>query len=248
MTLSEVGVATKTLPLNWYVDLTPDQLAAYVRYQFIRLNENVTDWDDRAHRKKRFVWDGGSKNRVGVPQSSVWHKIVNHIAAAGAHPGMWVQAHFSPAAERHLNVAFGLSDISHTALHSGRSAYVYNKYTQIGPELVLHAYELALDTIKLRMQATARIKLTDADRTTYVLCDEAYVTASPFFRYAFAARRNCDVAMQMYLRRAAIDYDVNQPLYDYVIANSSDDYSWWLPEELKAATTEIRNHWRNYCG
>jgi hypothetical protein len=52
----------------------------------------------------------------------------------------------------------------------------------------------------------------------------------------------------MYLWRAAIDYDANQPLYDYVIANASDDFSWWLSDKLKATTMEIREHWGAYCG
>lgn len=248
MTLSEVGVPQeeKILQYNWHVKLTADQLAAYVRYQFIRLNENVSDWDAYAHSRRRVVWDG-TKNRIGMPNASVWHRIVDAIKKAEAYPGMWVQAHFSPAAERQLNVASGLSELRPSMLHTGRSSYVYNKYTEIGPELVLHAYELAMDTIKLRMQSTASLNFNSADRMTYVLCDEAYVTASPFFRYAVAAKYNCETAMDMYLWRAAIDYEANQPLYDYVVADSQKN-SWWLPDKLKTTAGRIRAHWRDYCG
>jgi hypothetical protein len=248
MTLSEVGAmpAEEILQYNWHASLTADQLAAYVRYQFIRLNENVSDWDARAHSRRRRVWDG-TKDHSGVPHISVWHKIVDQIKKAAAHPGMWVQAHFSPAAERQLNVASGLSDLQPRMLHSGRSAYVYHKYTEIGPKLILHASELAADTIKLRIQSTAGINFSPADRMAYVLCDEAYVTASPFFRCAVAARYNCETAMNMYLWRAAVDYEANQPLYDYVIADSQAS-GWWLHNALKTTTNKIRTHWRAYCG
>ena len=66
MMLKEVGatsligkVNNALLAPDWYQQLNERQLAAYVRYQYIRLKEGVIDWNAPAHTRKRMKWDGG---------------------------------------------------------------------------------------------------------------------------------------------------------------------------------------------
>lgn len=251
MTLSVVGEQTRILQSDWYKELTQEQLAAYIRYQFIYLNENAIDWDSSAHSRVRHVWDGG-KSRDGRAYSSTWRECIRAIeraessTLAAIYPGMWVHAHFSPAAEAKLTNSSALPDIRPQTLHSARSPAIYSKYINIGPQLIAHKYELAADTLKLRMQSVSKLNISDADKIAYALCDETYVTASPFFRHAFAVRYNCDDALELYLWEAAIQYEANQPLYDAVMRATEN--SWWLTEALQAAVFDIRMHWRQYCG
>lgn len=250
MTLSAVGEQTKILQHDWYNELTREQLAAYIRYQFIYLHDNAVDWDSPTHSRLRRVWDGG-KNHDGRNYSSTWHEVVRLIARISgphdlAHPGMWVHAHFSPAADAKLNAAFGLPEITPRTLHSARSPSIYNKYLQIGPQILAHKAALAEHTLQLRLKAVECFPWTTADRFAYALCDETYVTATPFFRCAFASRANCDTALEMYLWEAAINYEANQPLYDFVAQETNN--TWWRTDALTAAVAEIRDHWRNYCG
>lgn len=249
MTLSVVGEQTKILQPDWYKDLTDEQLAAYIRYQFIYLNENALDWDSPAHSRVRKRWDGG-KHHNGQDYSSTWHEVIRHMRRTNleqVYPGLWVHAHFSPAAEAKLNASSGLPEIRPASLHSpGRSQAIYSKYLQIGPQILQHRYELAVDTIKLRFQAIESLSLSDADKLAYILCDETHVTATPFFRFVFADRYDCDTALEMYLWEAAIHYEANQPLYDLAAAKSEN--TWWLTDSLRAAVSEIREHWRQYRG
>lgn len=251
MTLSAVGEQTKILRHDWYKELTKDQLAAYIRYQFIYLHDNVVDWDSPTHSRVRRVWDGG-KNHDGRNYSSTWHEVVRALSRncipveAVAHPGVWVHAHFSPAVDAKLNAAAGLPEITPRTLHSSRSPSIYSKYLQIGPQILAHKFRLAESTLKLRLKAVESLPWTAAERFAYVLCDETYVTASPFFRCAFASRTDCDVALEMYLWEAAINYEANQPLYDFVAQETNN--TWWVTDALIAAVVEIREHWRNYCG
>lgn len=247
MTPSVVGEQTRILQHDWYRELDQKQLAAYVRYHFIHLSENVIDWDSPTHSRTRHVWDGG-KSRDGKNHKSTWAEITNRIGAAPqpVYPGMWVYAHFSPAAEPKLNNVAGLPEIKPASLYSARSPYIYTNYVKLGSAILLHKFELAVDTIKLRLRATGRLNLSDADRLTYVLCDETHVTASPFFRHVFAVEHDCDTALEMYLWAAAIEYEANQPLYDSTAAASGNER--WITEPLIAAVIKIREHWRQYRG
>lgn len=247
MTPSVVGEQTKILRHDWYRELDHKQLAAYIRYQFVYLSENVIDWDSTAHSETRHVWDGG-KSRDGRNYKSTWAEIIRRVTAAPqpVYPGMWVHAHFSPAAEPKLNYASGLPEITPRSLYSARSPHIYTNYVKLGPSILLHKFELALDTIKLRLQATSRLKLSDADHLMYVLCDETHVTASPFFRHVFAVRHDCETALEMYLWAAAIDYEANQPLYDSTATLSGNEQ--WITDPLIAAVIKIREHWRQYRG
>jgi hypothetical protein len=231
---------------DWYTQLNTEQLAAYMRYQFIYLNEAAVDWDARAHTVKRPAWDGG-KDNFGVRHSSVWAKAARAIGAVGANPGMWVYAHFSPAAE--ITLAGGLDKMPTmrpAMLYSGASQKIYTLYCAEATRTIAHKATVAGHTINSRYKSTNVFKFSKADQTLYVLCDESYVSAPPFFRHAWAAAANCDSAIERYLWRAALDYEANQPLYDQVIKD--EDTAWWVTDELRAAVRLIRDHWRTYNG
>jgi len=99
------------------------------------------------------------------------------------------------------------------------------------------------------MQSAKAFGFSKDDQNLYVLCDESYVSASPFFRHAFAALGNCDRAVERYLWFAAIEYEAQQRAYDCAIDRVKDqNYDWWITDTLRAAVREIRQHWRNYHG
>ena len=100
MTLNVVGeiASDALLQPDWHKNLNDTQLAAYIRYQFIWRKENVLDWDSPAHSRRRQNWDGG-KNSFGVNFTSRWAEARKIIRDHDAHPGMWVHAQFSPAAD-----------------------------------------------------------------------------------------------------------------------------------------------------
>jgi len=231
---------------DWYTQLNTEQLAAYLRYQFIYLNEAAVDWDDRAHTIKRPVWDGG-KDNFGVRHSSVWAKAARAVSSVAANPGMWVYAHFSPAAE--VTLAGGLDKMPTmrpAMLYGSSSQKIYNMYCDDLPRAILLKANVAGHTIQSRYKSTNVFKFSKEDQTLYVLCDEGYVSATPFFRHAWAASANSDDAIERYLWRAALDYEANQPAYDEVIKN--EDTAWWVTNELRAAVRLIRDHWRTYNG
>lgn len=250
MTLNVVGAAlanSRVLEPDWHSRLSEEQLAAYVRYQYIWQKDNAIDWDSKTQRGRRPAWDGG-KDLYGVSRTSTWGEIAKRIRDAGADPGMWVHAHFSPAADRQLNPATAsLPEIRPSFLHSKASPHIYNKYCEFLPEIIWQQYEIAGKTIDTRFKTSASIGLSEEDQQLYVLCDESYVTATPFFRHAFAASARCYDAVEQYLWVAALDYEVHQRAYDAVVAKHPEE-SWWITDELKAAVTEIRNHWEAYNG
>lgn len=252
MSQPEVGekdltaVEPSLLSPDWYKRLTAEQRIAYIRYQYIYAKENAPDWDSPQHTRRRVAWDGG-KDNFGTRRTSVWAEIALHIANAGAVPGMWVRAHFSPMAELKLNpLTSGLPDIRPASLHSRSSFLIYERYAAGLPDILAHQYDLAGRTISDRFLTTAPLGLSQSDQQLYVLCDEGYVSASPFFRHAFAAEANCAEAVEMYLWQAALDYEVHQTAYDALIADNNEQ--WWITDNLKAAVIEIRQHWENYCG
>lgn len=250
MTLNAVGETTvenRLLLPDWHCNLSEKQLAAYVRYQYLWKKENAVDWDSRVHSIRRPAWDGG-KDLYGINRTGTWGEIVKRVRQFEADPGVWVHAHFSPAADLRLNPATSsLPQIRPNMLHSNASPQIYAKYVDFTPEVIWHQYVLAGKTIETRFKTSATIGLSEADQQLYVICDESYVTATPFFRHAFAAAARCQEAIEQYLWVAALDYEVHQRLYDAVIARNPEE-SWWITDELKAAVTEIRQHWENYNG
>jgi len=250
MTHNVVGAAAvehRLLVPDWHQVLTEGQFAAYIRYQYIWQKENAIDWDSKPHRMRRPNWDGG-KDLYGVRRHNTWGEIAKRIEEVDADPGVWVHAHFSPAADLRLNPATsGLPEIRPSMLHSKMSPTIYAKYVDFLPDLIRQQYEIAGTTMEARFRTSATIGLTPEDQQLYVICDESYVTATPFFRHAFAATARCTEAIEQYLWAAALDYEVHQRAYDAVIA-AEPKHAWWITDELKAAVIEIRQHWEHYHG
>jgi hypothetical protein len=248
MTHNAVGatVDSPLLQADWHSKLKKEQLAAYVRYQFIWQKENVCDWDTPTHMRARRSWDGG-RDTYGVEHSSRWQEAARVIRGSGAHPGMWVHAQFSPVAERTLNPATAsLPEIRPSDLYSRRAQDIYNKYVATLPAVIRANFELAGKTINNRMMSSRDLGLSPQEQELYVLCDESYVTAPPFFRHAFAAAAQCQDAVEAYLWLAALDYEVNQIAYDAVIQETQE--TWWITEPLLLAVLSIREHWEGYRG
>lgn len=233
------------LSVDWYHALTPAQKMAYLRYQFIYLHERVADWDSRAHIKRRPAWDGG-KDNYGVKHSPVWGKVLRAAEAVKADLGGWVYAHFSAVAtEKVAKNNQRVTEIRPSILYSSSSPLIYRDYMEKMPEIILSRFHVAMETMKLRMATTTPFKMSKKTQELYVLCDEGYVTASPFFRNAMASRVGCDKAVERYLWYAALDYEAQQRSYDVVIAKNPE-YSWWLENDIKDAVAAIRQHWRDY--
>lgn len=233
---------------DWYRDLTPAQLAAYVRYQFIYLSEKIIDWDAPAHVRRRPYWDGG-EDKFGVRRTSAWGKAIRAIRDANADPGMWVRAQFSPEAELKITNLRALPDVRPTMLYSATAQSIYDRYCAKLPQLIETEFEIAGYTIASRMQSAKAFNFSKDDQNLYVLCDESYVSAPPFFRHAFAALGQCDRAVERYLWFAAIEYEAQQRAYDCVIDRAkTQNYDWWVTDTLRAAVREIRQHWRSYNG
>ena len=252
MRLKEVGdnKASDThahlLNPDWHKRLTEDQLAAYVRYQFINVSENAVHWDSAAHARRRPHWDGGT-DLYGVRRSNIWAQIAREIRKHGAEPGMWVHAQFSPAAELKLTpVTLSLPEIKPTHLQSKQAPQIYTRYRADLPAMLEHKFDLAGQTMHMRFKTTASLNLSKEDQTLYVLCDETYVTASPFFRHAFAADAGCQETVEHYLFAAAVDYEVHQCVYNSLIAQTGEQ--WWLTETLKTLVVDIRQHWEGFYG
>lgn len=246
--VGEIIVDSPLLAYDWHTNLSPAKLAAYVRYQFIWQKENAFDWDSRRHSVRNPRWDGGRSNYDGVNYTSRWGEIVKRVRAHDAHPGMWVHAHFSPAAEKQISSATAvLPEIKPNMLHSSMSLKIYNDYVhRIVPEVLWRNYDVAGRTIRHRFMTSKAFNLSLEAQQLYVLCDEGNVTATPFFRHAFAAAGDCQEAVEEYLWLAALDYEVHQPVYDDLMAKHGEH--WWLTDPLKAAVINIRTHWENYNG
>lgn len=250
MTHNAVGETTldcRLLDPDWHRKYLSDaQLAAYIRYQFIWLKENAVDWDSRAHSIRRPTWDGG-RDADGVSRSNTWAEIALRVRASQAEPGMWVHAHFSPAAEKSDGVLLAKPEVRPNKLHSAKSVNIYGRYIMFIQDVLWRNFELAGRTINQRFLTTQSLGLSEEDQRLYVLCDESYVTATPFFRHAFAAIGDkCDPAIEEYLWLAALDYDVHQKAYDNLISVHNEN--WWITDDLKAAVIDIRSHWENYYG
>ena len=245
MTLKEAGAVQElTESPNWYTQLSDKSLAAYVRYQFVRLYSNECDWDAADHRRQRAHWDGGV-DRFGVKHGAVWTRIVRLIRELRADPGVFVCAHFSG-----LNYAtqvaqsHSVPDVRPSHLASANSPNTYERYCEHFVRTLVPACDVAGGTIANRIRGTANLSMTQAEQLYYVLCDEGYVSASPFFRYAFAERLYSERAVERYLWHAALDYEAQQRLYDVALQKEP----WCITPTLIAATKDIRTHWLEYAG
>ena len=227
---------------NWHKLLDKTQLAAYIRYQYIRYYENEWDWDAPQHSRRRANWDGG-KDRFGVRHTSVWNKIADLILAEDADPGIWVAAHFSDLG-RNLVISqtHSLPEIRPTSLRSSQSPALYAKYCAQYPKMLQQAYQVAGATIANRVRGTLSLKMDPDDQAFYVLCDEGYVSASPFFRYVFSEQLGCQRGVERYLWLAALEYEAQQRLFDVALRQEPECFT----ETLKAALYEIRKHWRDF--
>lgn len=227
---------------NWHLSLEKHQLAEYIRYQYIRYSDNEWDWDAPAHYRRRANWDGG-KDRFGVKHSSIWNKIADLVRDERAHPGMWVSAHFSDIGRNQLIAqTHTLPEVRPTTLKTSQSTATYAKYCERYPEMLRQAYQVAGDTIANRLRGTLSLKLAPDDQAFYVLCDEAYVSASPFFRYVFAEQLGCQRGVERYLWLAALEYEAQQALFDVALQQEPQCFT----ETLKAALYDIRKHWREF--
>jgi hypothetical protein len=239
MTLKEAGEAQDLdLAPDWYRHLNDSRLVAYIRYQYIWRHNHVGDWDSPAHTRRIRAWDGG-EDRFGVKHSCVWNRTLAACRAANADPGLWVAAHFSDIGRNQLAV-HTLPEVRPSFLHSSTSFALYQKYCATAPKILQQAFEVAGRTIADRMRGTMALKLSTADQVFYVLCDETYVSATPFFRAVFAEQLNCSRSLEKYLWAAGLEYDAQQRMY-----NTALDPAFITPA-FYGVLKEVRDHWRAY--
>jgi hypothetical protein len=229
------------LASNWHESLSPEQLAAYLRYQYVRHYEQEWDWDAPVHNRHRAQWDGG-RDSYGVQHKAVWNRIAKAVRDRNADPGLWVCAHFSGVSYvKQVAQTHSIPDMRPNRLCAATSPGIYTEYLSHLPDIFSRGFEVAGQTIANRVRGTNALNLSEDDQLFYVLCDEAYVSASPFFRHAFAAQLGCERAVERYLWHAALDYEAQQRVYDQVVE------PWCITEPLRAATIQIRNHWREFA-
>lgn len=247
MTLSAVGemhdYATELLSPDWYKKLNKTQLAAYVRHAYIWRQNGAVDLESAQQKKRVTRWDGG-EDSFGCKFTAVWPRIVKAIASYDANPGVWVAAHFSHIAlAKRINgkASFDARDISPSELCSQDSHNIYADYCAQIPKLIREEYQIAGRTINLRLRSLERLNLEKADQYLCVICDEGYVTASPFFRHGFADIFKAHSAADRYLLPAAFDYEARQPLYDAAIDGVCQ---WCITKQLTQTVVTIRSQWR----
>jgi hypothetical protein len=245
MKLREAGGAHQQIELaaDWHQRLSDHQLAAYIRYQYIWRHENEWDWDTPSHLRTRRTWDGG-KDSFGVKHSCVWTRISRAVREANADPGIWVAAHFSDISRNQLIAqTHTIPEVRPSALAASNSLATYHKYFSVWPDSLRQAFQVAGSTVANRIRGTLALKMSPDDQSFYVLCDEAYVSASPFFRYVFAEHLGCQRGIERYLWRAALEYDAQQRLYDAALSDEPQCFT----ENLYAALYDIRKHWREFA-
>ena len=251
MKLQGVGARKRTnvelLNHDWFRHLTPAQFDAYIRYLFIYMREGVKDWDTDAHSNPRPNWDGG-RDTKGCKHKCVWTLISSRLRSYGANPGIWVAAHFSPACTAvRLSQGKGLIATRPELLNSNFSGDVYDSHIRNFEELFLDRFLSAESSLDTRFKILRSVDLPDDDRALLTICDKTHVNATPFLRHGFASAMNCRRAVRKFAVQAAIDYEMEQPLYDQFIA-SHEEYEWLLTDELKRVVIWFRQHWSNYRG
>jgi hypothetical protein len=231
---------------DWYKQLNKSQLAAYIRHAYIWRTHGVATLDNPLHKKRVSRWDGG-EDSFGCKFTAVWPRVVNAVLAHGADPGLWVAAHFSAVGlgkRTNTGASFDARDIAPAELCGKLSVIIYDDYCQSLPKIIAEEYQIAGRTLNLRMRGLERLKLDKHDQYLCALCDEGYVSASPFFRQGFAALAQVPEAVNRYLMPAAYDYESKQRVYDAVVTNS--ECKWCITEQLLNVVSGIRSQWRRF--
>lgn len=251
MKLQEVGEQrqdeTGMLSHDWFLRLNAEQIEAYIRYLFIYMREGVADWDTPAHARKRPHWDGG-KDSKGCKHKSVWNLIAKKIKENAANPGMWVAAHFSPSVTAvRLSKGLGLISNRPEILNSTSSVEIYDDYVRNFDELFMDRFESAAASIDTRFKILEPLPLSRDDRMLSTICDTSHVNATPFLRHAFSAEMGCRRGARKFAVAAALDYEMQQPMYDNFIDNN-DGYEWLRTDDIKKVVVWLREHWSTYRG
>jgi len=250
MRLQEVGVTEKRdgqyLDHDWYHRLTARQLEAYIRYLFIALKENAYDLDSPAQVQTRIQWDGGTDN-FGTKRKKVWNRIATAIRRVDAIPGTWLAAHFSPAFHA-VRVAEnkGFIDNRPELLCSHESIEVYRQHIDNFDSITLERCAAAEFSVATQMNLLQSVIKNPDDLILYIVADKTNVNATPFFRHAFAAEAGCQRAVNRYITQAALEYDMNQQLYDALSARAEN--AWWISPQLKQVVESNRKYWSAYHG
>jgi hypothetical protein len=159
-----------------------------------------------------------------------------------------VAAHFSPAlAASRLAQGKGLIATRPELLNNNHSVEIYNDYVNSFDELFAQRFSSAEISIDTRFKILEALPIPRDDRFLLVACDTSHVNATPFLRHAFSSAMGCRRAVRKFAVPAAIDYEMQQPMYDEFIA-SRDGYEWLLTDELTKVTIWLRQHWSNYRG
>ena len=237
------------LSYDWYRQLTPVQLEAYIRYLFVALREHEYDVEAPVHTARRVNWDGGT-NQYGHTHKRIWTKIAAAIKAAKVVPGTWVAAHFS-AAFHAVRIAESKGYIGSRPelLCSGLSLDVYKQYIASFDSITTRLCAAADYSIGTQMAMLENVISNYDDLILYVVSDKTNVNATPFFRHAFAAQERagpCRRAIDKYIDAAALEYDINQQLYDDLALLPGNE--WWISPELKQVVADKRKYWRRYRG
>lgn len=253
--ISQIGrVDQLLLAPDWYQQLTERQLAAYVRYQFIRLHDGVNDWDSPTHTKYRLKWDGG-KDAYGTNYKATWPKALSAIRAyAQAHPGesvilspgAWVAARFSDIAESVVSDGYkkAAPPTRPTSLYDVNAPNIFFKYAQRFTDAFSMAVRVTAQLVDQRLVEMRQYAISDDARQFYVLCDHGYISTTPFLRYGFGVALGCKRAALRYLWSAALDYEAQQGLYDRALAATNTEN--FVAVELLNKVIDIRKHWITY--
>lgn len=239
-------LAHPLLAPDWYKQLDKTQLAAYVRHAYIWRTHGAATLESPLHKRKVSRWDGG-EDSFGCKFTAVWPRIVNAIQAHQADPGLWVAAHFSVIGSgKRLNTgaSFDARDIAPAELCGKLSTAIYDDYCQQLPKILADDYQIAGRSIRLRMRGLERLNIDKQDQYLCAICDEGYVTATPFFRHGFAALANVQEAADKYLMPAAYEYESKQRVYDGFLRSS--DCEWCVTKQLLRVVTGIRQQWRKF--
>jgi hypothetical protein len=246
-----VGVAESSdahyLQYDWHRHLTPKQLEAYIRYLFIALKENAYDPDTPAHTTKKTKWDGG-RDSFGTNCKNIWSEIARQVRAAEAVPGTWVAAHFSPTFHA-VRIAENKGFVGERPeLLCGKklSIDIYHQYCDRFKDITNERCAAAEISIATHLKMLESVIKDSDDLILYVVADKTNVNATPFFRHAFAAFANCQRAVKKYIVQAAVEYDMNQEMYDELATHH--DNTWWLSDELKDVVARNRKQWSRYHG
>lgn len=247
MRLQEVGDRSRPeqiyLAEDWHTALTDKQLEAYLRYLFIYSNEGVINWEDAAHTNRRAWWDGGLDKMSGTRHQNIWGKIAQAVKTVGAHPGLWVAAHFSPSVYA-VRTAQGKGLISGRPelMRSDESRKIYYHYLEHFVGYFSRRYAAAEASFTTRYAIMEPLDLPHDDKILSIVCDGSHVNAPPFLRHAFAHNLNCERGARKFLWPAALEYEMRQPLYDKYIEDNPE-LSWIVPDHLLKHVAGIRKHW-----